>query len=298
MKDFRPMLAGTPKDLGAITWPKIATPKYDGIRAITYQGQIVSRRLKPIPNRFIRETLQGLPDGLDGELMIEGTFSDVTSGIMSKDGEPPFVYHVFDWLGEDLTEPYINRIDRLEQWCAAEGNPFVRYVPAELLESREDLDAFESQCLLGGFEGVMVRDPWGPYKFGRSTEKEGYLLKVKRWTTEEAIVVGFEELQHNDNPAEMNELGLTKRPTAKAGKRPGGTLGTLVVEARRIRFEIGSGFTEAQRQEIWDHQDKYLHELVTFKHQAHGAKDKPRFPGFVGFRHVDDLVEREPGSDG
>lgn len=263
-----------------------------------FQGQAVSRKLKPIPNDFVRSTLAGLPDGLDGELMVEGTFSDVTSAIMSKAGEPNFVFNVFDWLGEDPSEPYIDRIDRLEKWVAAEGNPFVKYVPAELLESREDLDAFESKCLMEGFEGIMVRDPYGPYKFGRSTEKEGWLLKIKRWKTEEAMVVDFEELQHNDNPATENELGLTKRSSAKAGKRPGGMLGKLVCEMNGIRFEIGSGFTEAQRQEIWNAREKYRWELVTFKHQAHGAKDRPRFPTFCGFRHPDDLGEAETGSDG
>jgi hypothetical protein len=73
----------------------------------------------------------------------------------------------------------------------------------------------------------MLRDPNGPYKFGRSTRKEGYLLKLKRFCDSEAEVIGVVELMHNGNEAKTNALGRTERSTRKAGKTGMGVLGAL-----------------------------------------------------------------------
>src|SRR3990167_8829694 len=73
---MKPMLAAT-ATVGEIQTlltkgPLIATPKLDGIRCLIKDGRLYSRSLKPIPNQFIRATLEDRPElnGLDGELMI------------------------------------------------------------------------------------------------------------------------------------------------------------------------------------------------------------------------------------
>lgn len=43
------------------------------------------------------------------------------------------------------------------------------------------LDDFEADVLSRGAEGVMVRDAFGKYKFGRSASKNPELMKVKRF---------------------------------------------------------------------------------------------------------------------
>ena len=50
-----------------------------------------------------------------------------------------------------------------------------------------------------GYEGLMLRAPDGPYKFGRSTVKENTLLKVKNFLDDEAEVIGFKEQTTNTN---------------------------------------------------------------------------------------------------
>ena len=48
---------------------------------------------------------------------------------------------------------------------------------------------------------------------------------------------------------------------------PAETLGALVVKWRDVEFKIGSGYTDVQRQDIWENRDKLLGKLVTFQYQ-------------------------------
>ena len=51
----------------------------------------------------------------------------------------------------------------------------------------------------------------------------------------------------------------------------------------------GTGFTDAQRNAIWDSRYDYLNKIVKFKYQAIGTVDKPRIPVFLGIRDPKDL---------
>ena len=65
----------------------------------------------------------------------------------------------------------------------------------------EEVQQLEDKFLDAGFEGVMLRDPDGTYKFGRASVKENILLKVKKFLDAEGIVVGFKEKMSNQNEA-------------------------------------------------------------------------------------------------
>jgi len=285
---FKPMLAGkAPADLSKLRYPLLASPKLDGIRCITRGGVALSRKLLAIPNKYVQAQLAALPDGLDGELMLAlpGNFNEVQSAVMSVEGEPAFTFCVFDWHG---TEAFEMRLARATNKLIELQHPQLDIVPHRTIKSPEELLALEVEWLGLGFEGVMLRCPNGPYKSGRSTEREGYLLKLKRFEDEEATVVGVVERMHNENEATTNELGLTKRSSAKAGKRPAGDLGALAcVTDDGAEFELGSGFTEQQRKELWAH-GNLEGSRVKFKHQPDpGGRQPgqaPRFPVFLGFR--------------
>lgn len=283
---YKPMLAATVKDIEALKFPLLATPKLDGIRCVIKDEIPVSRTLKQIPNKYVSKIMQGLPNGLDGELMIEGAdFNTIQSKIMSEDGEPNFQYHVFDYCKDEFA-PYIKRTQQLD---AIKLPDFCRKLFPQAIKSVDDLNSYEAICIDAGFEGVMLRTPDSPYKYGRSTVKEQYLMKLKRFDDSEARIIGFEELMHNDNTAEKDLLGHTKRASNKANLRPAGTLGTLIVEDihNNITFGIGTGFTVEMRRNIWSNQPKYIGKIVNYKYQ--GIVDKPRFPSFRGFRSADDL---------
>lgn len=259
-------------------------------------GNLVSRTFKPIRNNHIRYTLESiLPDGMDGELLSGDTFQQCTSAVMRADGKPAFVYMIFDYIKNDssLNKPYKQRVQDYELWYEehAENNINIDYVISKYISNPDELRIYEESCLSQGYEGVMVRDPNGRYKCGRSGVKEGILLKVKRFVDNEAIVLDFEELMHNDNEKTRDAFGLAERSSAKANLVPAGMLGSLLVRDVKtgIEFGIGSGFDQQTRIDIWQNRNKYVGKLVKYKSFAQGVKDAPRFPTFLGFRHEDDL---------
>jgi DNA ligase-1 len=95
---------------------------------------------------------------------------------------------------------------------------------------------------------------------------------------------------HNANEAKMDNLGYTERSSHQANLVPMDTLGALeVVDTKSgVAFNIGTGFTFQDRNEIWKNRNKYLNMLVTYEYLPVGVKDKPRHPAFLGFRMVDD----------
>lgn len=307
---MRPMLAAD-AEADKIRFPVLASVKVDGVRAVIRDGIAYSRTLKPIPNRFIQAwvtSFDGLLDGFDGELVVgEENANDVMqktmSGVMSKDKQPNFKYMVFDlW---DSPQDFTYRIDRLAakvnvaRSVRGAGETYrLQRLEQFRMNSSQELDAFEAKALGSGFEGVMIRDPNGIYKHGRSTVKEGILLKVKRFVDGEAEVIGVEEQMHNANAAEINELGRTKRSTAKSGLVPAGVLGTLIGSdlVTGVTVRMGTGFTAAQRKELWDayqkHSPDVLGAIAKYKSfTATGVKNAPRFTVFRGFRDAIDIGE-------
>ena len=62
----------------------------------------------------------------------------------------------------------------------------------------------------------------------------------------------------------------------------------LVCEFKGKRFEIGTGFTDAQRVSMWEHDD-VIGLRVKFKFQGLTPDGVPRFPVWLGFRSDADL---------
>lgn len=329
--EFEPMLSGkiaSEKDYNRF-FPKptaskpnrqiayLASPKLDGIRVCLHpQVGACTRTIKPIRNSKLLKALRTLcneiPElqGLDGEitagppeLVTSPTiFNDTTSAVMSGTGHPTIEGHTF-WVFDKFyshncdnfhalpfTARYANIIAVLKKLSNTD-NIWFQLLEQVPITSRDELDAQESKYVEAGYEGLMLRNPNSPYKFGRSTITEGqqHLTKLKRFEDAEGKITQFHELQHNENEAEEDNFGRTERSSSKANLRPGNTLGKVTLEVltgdyKGVSVRCGSGFNQAQRQEIWNNQDKYLGRVVNFKYQAVGSIDKPRIPIFKGFR--------------
>lgn len=288
---LRPNLGVSVENLYEIRYPVLGSYKLDGIRALWDAPEFFSRTLKTVPSRFAQQMMAatGLPPGLDGELIAgepnaKDVFRRTTSVVMSMGAvDREIRYFVFDrW---DLGKlPYAERIQRI-----VEAPPFVIRLDQHWLHTPAEVEDLWLKAVTSGYEGLILRNPHAPYKYGRSTLKEQGLVKVKRFQDAEAEVIGFEELLHNANEAERDERGYAKRSSHQENKVPMGILGALVCSYRGAEFRIGTGFTAADRAEIWHHQEKYLGALAKFKYLNVGIKDLPRHPVWLGWRSREDL---------
>lgn len=259
----------TDTNITQLKYPGLCTYKLDGIRCLIINGIAVSRNFKPIRNDYIRNLIQeeGM-EGFDGEIITGQNFQDVASGVMTKEGTPEFTYMVFDTLSNP-EEPYYKRMERLSKLPKTKHIDFL--LPTQV-NNLDELLQFEKQALEQNYEGVMFRDPNGPYLFGRSTFRKQYLLKLKRFEDGEAIVTDFiEEIDKNGKPKD--------------------TLGSLVVVDTKtnIKFHVSSGMNNVMRNKIWNNKNLYLGAIVNYQSQLCGVKIAPRFPTFVKFRDEADL---------
>lgn len=288
---MKPMLASPAGKI--IPYPMLLSPKLDGIRCLVIDGIACGRSLKPIPNKHVQQLFgRSELNGLDGELIVgqptaKEVFQTTSSGVMSIEGEPAVRFWVFDDFME--TGAFHRRLHtahrRVKKIKCCED------VPHHAIKTSDDLNQYEQDYLELGYEGVMLRHPDGPYKHGRSTAKEGWLLKVKRFEDSEARIIGYSELMHNANEAKRNELGHLERSSHKANKVGKQMLGALTVQdlKTKVEFDIGTGFTEDQRKLLWAQGNALIGKVVKYKSQPTGVKEKPRFPVFLGFRDKVDM---------
>lgn len=335
LEDFRPMLSASfpsakrnvpsdeevIRDLQRLDWSRgfLCSPKLDGIRAVKHPTMgLVSRTLKPIPNRWIQYALrhQGW-DYLDGELVrghwdehLRFGYNDNQSAIMSEGGIFEFTYAVFDsvdeptkafWYRNGKAAEQIGSKDTIEEdFTVYDNGPqvncvfHVHHLHQYLARSIDDLLEYEQQTLALGFEGIIARDRGCRYKNGRATWIQQGMFKMKRFVDAEATIIGFEELYQNTNDPTKNALGYQVRSAHLAGMLPADTLGLVRVKGLNgnyadVEFSIGSGFDDGLRAKIWGNRDGYLGKVVKFKYQQCGAKDRPRQPIFLGFRTTEDL---------
>lgn len=291
-KQIKPLLA-CEVPLDDVKFPVYVSTKLDGIRCLIIDGVAYSRSLKPIRNKFIQSIIGKQEyNGLDGELIVgnvydKDVFQKTTSGVMSEKGEPTFTFYVFD----DFTNNEVDYSKRLERLLERNlyGKDGIVTLHQELYTSKEQVDKLLQRELELGGEGLILRSPIGKYKYGRSTPKEQLSVKLKFFCQDEFEVLGFTERMHNANQAKINELGLQERSSHKDNLIPMNTLGSLILKYGDDSFQMGTGFTDEQRQEIWDNRDKYLGKLASVRYMSVGLKERPRIPSFIGWRDNDDI---------
>lgn len=307
-KPFRPLLAAkTPPSLDVLDdydlWPLLCSPKLDGIRAIVRQGVVYSRTMKPIPSEFAQKNFgREEYEGLDGELIIprhlqagETIYHDTYSSVMTHNCTDPLEFQVFDRIpGPDdrPDEPYIQRLGKLALILEyqEEGGP-LKLVPQLRIHNPDELQRLEEEMLDDGYEGLIMRREDKPYKFGRSTLKEGILIKLARWETSEAIVLRIVQMMRNANEAVVGATGYTERSSKMEGLVAVEMAGALCVRDCKtgVEFEIGTGFDHALREEIWKHPQAYINRIAKYRFKPYGTKERPRQPSFIGWRDPMDM---------
>lgn len=301
---FRPMLAADATE-GEIAerlqkGPLLCSVKIDGIRGMVRNGVLVSRSLKPLPNRYAQKMFGRWEfEGFDGELVEgksrgEGVMQRAMTGYMAHDGEGDLSFLVFDLLASDSTS-YVERLkflqDKFSTFPLETETAKVSQLNQSFIRNYDELIERETDAIGLGFEGLILRDPDSPYKHGRSTLKQGWMLKLKRFKDSEAVITGWSPLERNENEAVRDEMGLQRRSSEKGGKREVELLGKFHCRDTSLNWEfsVGSGLDDLQRAQYWAEREQLLGQLLTYKYLPHGSRDAPRHPVFKSLRSPIDM---------
>lgn len=317
--NFKPMLAtDATKELDNIKYPKYASMKLDGIRCVFHPDLgMVSRSLKPIQNKQLQDKFKVLTEeasrtGLirDGELYGHKlTFQEITSACMTQDfydekthkkllkqydgDKLAIVGHVAKLITQiefyqfDHVDPDRHHVplkDRIN-FEVPEGG-VITFVSQNLMHSKEEVESLFKTALDQGFEGLILRDPVSPYKFGRSTLKEEFMLKIKPFDSFDTKIIGVVQSTEVNADVEKtkNELGRSVTSKKKDDRHLIEKASAFWVMYDKHALKVSLAMTDAEKEEVWKNRQNYIGRMIEYKGMKVGAKDCPRHPVFVRFR--------------
>jgi DNA ligase-1 len=190
------------------------------------------------------------------------------------------VLNLFDYLtleefnaGGTGSAKQEHRSVMLQEWYATvqDALPNVTVLSHEAVEMDTDAGQkrfreINQQAITGGYEGIMIKDPDAAYECKRSTA----WLKLKPFIEVSLAVVDFEE----------------------GTGRNQGRLGAIICEGEddgcRIRVNVGSGFSDSDRDSFWQASDRLHGQVVEVRADAvtqnQDGTYSLRFPRFLRFR--------------
>jgi len=220
------------------------------------------------------------PMVFDGEVM-SSSFQDLMKQVHRKDNvaADDAVLHLFDVVTlKSFNEgsnsaPQDLRSSALAAWYRRHQDlmPNITVVGQELVDL--DTEAGQSryreinqQAIEGGYEGIMLKDPKAHYECKRSVA----WLKLKPFIEVSLTVVDFEQ----------------------GTGRNAGRLGAIICEGvdddRRIRVNVGSGFSDANRDDYWTDREAIIGHVAEVRADAvtqnQDGTFSLRFPRFLRFR--------------
>jgi DNA ligase-1 len=277
---------------GKITGEKLIEIKLDGMRVISIvypDGSVeqYSRNGKSLENfSEIRRQLAkhaiwfAEPTVLDGEVM-SATFQDLMRQAHRKtdvDADDA-VLHLFDIISlREFKEGrgqhrQIDRSFTLNTWYDSirDHMPNVTVVGQEMVDldtaaGQERFAEINRQAIAGGYEGIMIKDPSATYECRRTVS----------WLKQKPFI----------------EVSLTVVDVEEGTGRNEGRLGALVCEGeddgRSIQVNVGSGFSDALRDSVWNGRDTVVGHVVEVRADAvtqnQDGTYSLRFPRFKTFR--------------
>lgn len=301
---MKPMLASD-WDENKVKFPVIMQPKIDGVRAMNMGFGLTGRSLKPHANVHTTNFFSQTPFRfLDGEMAAEYECNPslcrlTTSALNTITGEPWILWHVFDYLDPSIAHlGYANRLQALEAYVASVKvnapalGIHLRVIPWEVVHTMDRLQELREQHKEMGYEGSCFRKADGPHKQGRSTVREGGLLRIKDFTEREFRIDSIEEGQTNLNEATVAPNGYTERSTHQENMVPNGMVGAFLGRDLETDqpIKVAAGKLPHDLRKLYFEQPQLvLGKIGKYKTFLHGVKDKPRFPTFQTLRAESDM---------
>ncbi len=229
--------------------------KYDGVRGYWTGTQLLSKngnRLYP-PQEFIQNFP---PFPIEGELWGgRRTFEQTVSTVTRKHPHTGWLqlhFAIFDV--PKAPGGFIHRLEKLTDWFEQHPSTFAFIIPQTIVEDKAHLASELKRIEALGGEGLIVRKANALYNNGRSDE----ILKVKSFFDAEATVL-----------AHLQGKGKNRN-----------RLGSLLVKlANEIRFKIGGGFSDLEREN-----PPPVGSVITFKYYGYYQSGIPKFPSFLRIR--------------
>jgi DNA ligase-1 len=233
-----------------------ASEKLDGVRAYWNGQQLISRQGNIIhaPSWF---TANFPLEALDGELWIGRSQFELVSGIVRQEQPDDEKWRQIRFMVFDMPKNpnvFTQRLAAMEKVVAVSQSPYLRLVKQYRIADHQQLMTQLQAVVKAGGEGLMLHRGNSLYQTARNDD----LLKVKAFQDAEAVVIAY-------IPGKGKYQGL---------------MGALLVEnTDKIRFKIGSGFSDAQRRH-----PPGIGSVITYKYFGKGKNNVPRFASFLRVR--------------
>jgi DNA ligase-1 len=240
----------------------LVSEKYDGIRAIWKNKQLRTRKGNIIhaPAWFTAK----LPNvWLDGELWYKrGEFEFVASAITKNTPINKQWQHI-KYMVFDAPNYRATFAERAKTYTALVNTlqaPHIQAVKQFTVKNNDALTSVLNKYTQNGAEGLMLHKANALFNTGRSNN----LLKVKKYMDAEAKV--------------LKHLPGKGKYTHK--------MGALLVEfthakGRKIRFKIGTGFSDHERTN-----PPAIGSIITFSYHGFTKRGLPRFASFIRVRNA------------
>jgi hypothetical protein len=319
---FKPMLGCNDSlVLDDLNYPLAASIKYEGIRCETLDGLSLSRELKPIRNKEIQKILQPLKNVsikysavIECEIYFHGLNISETTMIVNSEttNSSDFIkrarkafeegrtkhqphelkqfaknvkFMLFDYI-QDPHSSYIERRFSLEVIMKElVRHKYFDIVEQKIVRNKQNVVDFYEEAISLGYEGLVLRDMYAPYKYGRSTLNEHGFLKLKPVEQLETVVLDITERMINTNESFTNGLGYAKKRNTKENKQSTGIAATIIGRYDDKPIKITLTGDEKFRRNIWDNKDDYIGKTVLYKGILYSSSNVPRMPVFIKFKN-------------
>lgn len=243
----------------------VMMPKYDGCLAIITPDCVVTRTGEPI--RSIPQCSQAVAEVLPGHVVFgevykfDTPFKDISGSFRRHKPQPDLLVVVFDavpfknWLTAKCDKPYIERYAALKEAVLRTPTPSLIVAPALDLAAPQGFA--NAMVATGGYDGAIIRRKSAGWATGAS--KNGEAIKVKPVKSLDLRSVGW---------------------FAGRGKHEG-RCGGIFVEYRGVKTQVGTGFTDKEREAIATGcHDGAIAEVEFMELTTDGKLREPRFKGW------------------